>query len=264
MTGRAKNAEAARGVSVHAVEGLPLLGPGDDLPALLLGALGKNGFTLQDGDVLVVAQKAVSKVEGRQVRLADVVVSAQSRAIAPEADKPAEIVELIRGESDELMRVRPGVIIARHKSGVVAANAGIDASNVAPPEAETVLLWPKDPDASARRIREAVQWGAGVRIAVIISDSLGRAWRLGTTGAAIGVAGMKPLRDRCGETDLYGRTLQATIVAVADEIAAAASLVMGEAAEGVPAAIVRGARYEPCEESDLRALLRPREEDLFP
>jgi coenzyme F420-0:L-glutamate ligase/coenzyme F420-1:gamma-L-glutamate ligase len=156
------------------------------------------------------------------------------------------------------------VIIARHKTGIVAANAGIDASNVAPPEDETVLLWPKDPDASARRIREAVQWGAGVRIAVVICDSLGRAWRIGTTGAAIGVAGMKPVRDRCGEADLYGRTLQATFVAVADEIAAAASLVMGEAAEGAPAAIVRGAQFDPCEESDMRALLRPREEDLFP
>jgi coenzyme F420-0:L-glutamate ligase/coenzyme F420-1:gamma-L-glutamate ligase len=197
------------------------------------------------------------------VTLANISPSADSKRIAREAEKSAELVELIRRESEEVMRVRPGVVIARHKSGTVAANAGIDASNVAGDDG-VVLLWPEDPDASARHLRDAIASLCGVKVAVIISDSLGRAWRMGTTGAAIGVAGMNPLRDRCGEHDLMGRTLQATVVGVADEIAAAASLAMGEAAEGIPAAIVRGAIYEADDDAGLRAMLRPRAEDLFP
>jgi len=163
------------------------------------------------------------------------------------------------------MRVRENLVITRHRLGHVAANAGIDASNVAAlDEPETVLLWPVDPDASVARLREALQARFGVRLAVIMSDSLGRAWRMGTVGTAIGVAGMKPVRDRRGETDLFGRELKATIVAVADEIAAAASLVIGEAAEGVPAVLVRGAVYEPSEEGAAIDLLRPPDQDLFP
>lgn len=264
ITGRAKGAPVAREISAHPVCGLPMLQPGDDLAALIMASLSAEAFALRDGDVLVVAQKAVSKVEGRQVALSNVTPTALSHSIALESGKPAEVIELIRAESEELMRVKPGVVIARHKLGLVAANAGIDASNVAAPgDDETVLLWPKDPDDSARRLRDAIAWASGAEIAVIVSDSLGRAWRMGTTGSAIGVAGMIPLRDRCGESDLFGRTLQATVVAVADEIAAAASLVIGEAAEGIPAAIVRGATFASGD-GDMRALLRPRSEDLFP
>lgn len=264
ITGRPKDAPASRDVSVHPVDGLPLLQPNDNLADLVLKSLEQKRFTLRDGDVLVIAQKAVSKVENRFVKLDDVEVSDESRAIARDADKQPEVVELIQRESEEIMRVRAGVVIARHRTGVVAANAGIDSSNVAAPEENLVLLWPEDPDASAQRLRKAIQESAGASIAVIISDSLGRAWRVGTAGAAIGVAGMKPVRDMCGDTDLYGRKLEATNIAVADEIAAAASLVLGEAAEGVAAAVVRGASFDPCEDSGMQALLRSRSEDLFP
>jgi coenzyme F420-0:L-glutamate ligase/coenzyme F420-1:gamma-L-glutamate ligase len=263
ITGFPKAQSGRPMLSVHGVAGLPLLQPGDDLAALIAQALTAGGFVLQDGDVLVVAQKAISKVEGRQIALSGVVASAESEAAARESGKPAELIELIRRESDELMRVRPGVVISRHRLGTVAANAGIDASNVAG-DNDTVLLWPVDPDASAQRLRSALKRRCGATIAVVISDSLGRAWRLGTTGTAIGVAGLNPLRDRRGETDLTGRVLQATVVGVADEIAAAASLVIGEAAEGLPVAVVRGATYQASEDATISALLRSREEDLFP
>jgi coenzyme F420-0:L-glutamate ligase/coenzyme F420-1:gamma-L-glutamate ligase len=156
------------------------------------------------------------------------------------------------------------VIIARHRTGHVLANSGIDASNVGCGEDPAVLLWPLDPDASARRLRAALEAATGVRLGVIISDSVGRAWRMGTLGTAIGCAGLKPLRDRRGEHDLFGRELQATVIGVADEIASAASLVMGEAAEGTPVAIVRGATYD-ADDSDpgIGEILRPLEKDLF-
>jgi coenzyme F420-0:L-glutamate ligase/coenzyme F420-1:gamma-L-glutamate ligase len=161
------------------------------------------------------------------------------------------------------MRASPNVVITRHRTGQVLANAGLDASNVAADGGEVLLQWPADPDASARALRGALQARFGVKLAVIVSDSLGRAWRIGTTGHAIGVAGMKPLRDRRGETDLFGRELQATIIGVADEIAAAASLVMGEAAEGVPAVLVRGAAYVADDTAGLVEMVRPLAEDLF-
>lgn len=162
------------------------------------------------------------------------------------------------------MRVKPGLIVTRHRTGMVAANAGIDASNLADPAGpEMALLWPENPDASAAALRRALEDRFGVRLAVIVSDSLGRAWRMGTAGTAIGTSGMRPVRDRRGETDLFGRVLQATVVAVGDEIAAAASLVIGEAAEGIPAALVRGAVYEPCEETGSADLIRPLDQDLF-
>ena len=244
--------------------GLPLLKAGDDLATLIHTAMEASGEQLLDGDVLVVAQKAISKAEGRTIRLNAVSASREAQELAGVSGKPAEMVELILREASEVVRAVPGVVITRHRTGHVLANAGIDQSNVEQSGGDVALLWPVDPDASARELRHALQTRTGARIAVVISDSLGRAWRLGTTGHAIGVAGMKPLRDRRGETDLFGRELQATIIAVADEIAAAASLVMGEAAEGIPAAIVRGATYEPDEEeTGVSALLRPLEQDLF-
>jgi coenzyme F420-0:L-glutamate ligase/coenzyme F420-1:gamma-L-glutamate ligase len=204
-------------------------------------------------------------VEDRAVPLAGVTPGPAAPEAAAKADKDPAVVELIAAEAQELMRVVPGVIIARHRTGHVLANAGIDASNV-PDGADgpSVLLWPRDPDASARALRAALEARFGVRLAVIVSDSLGRAWRMGTIGAAIGVAGIKPLRDRRGETDLFGRELRATVIGVADEIAAAASLVIGEAAEGTPVAIVRGATYDPDPaDAGIGELLRPLEKDLF-
>jgi coenzyme F420-0:L-glutamate ligase/coenzyme F420-1:gamma-L-glutamate ligase len=259
ITGGAKPA----GLSVKAVPGLPLFAAGDDLAGAIAQAIEAMGETLEDGDVVVVAQKAVSKVEGRTVRLEDVVPGERARETAAKSEKDPALVELTLQESQELMRTAPNLVIVRHRTGHVLANAGIDASNVPQDGGQTVLLWPVDPDASAAGLRRALQTRFGVRLAVVISDSVGRAWRVGTMGQAIGVAGMKPLRDRRGETDLFGRELMATIVGVADEIAAAASLVIGEAAEGSPVAIVRGATYVADDEAAIGELLRPLEQDLF-
>jgi len=268
ITGMAKPAEGeapkSGGVSIHPLHGLPLFAAGDDLAGAIVSAITDAGLAPEDGDVIVVAQKVVSKVEDRAVALAGVPVSEHGRALAAESGKPAAMAELIAGESVEVMRVRENLIITRHKLGHVAANSGIDMSNVAALDApDTALLWPEAPDASAARLREALQAAFGVRLAVIISDSLGRAWRVGTTGHAIAVAGMKPLRDRRGETDLFGRVLQATVIGVADEIAAAASLVIGEAAEGTPVVLVRGAVYDAVEDGGIGELLRPIDQDLF-
>ena len=255
----------AHAVSVTPVVGLPLFRVGDDLAGAIGEALARADMPLHDGDVLVVAQKVVSKVEDRAVPMRTVVARPEAVDLAARSLKDPAVAELMLRESQEIVRVVPGVVITRHRTGHVLANAGIDASNVPKGEAgEAVLLWPEDPDASARRLRSALGARFGARIAVVISDSLGRAWRMGTTGHAIGVAGLKPLRDRRGETDLFGRELQATLIGVADEIAAAASLVMGEAAEGVPAAVVRGAVFVADEADEgVGELIRPLAQDLF-
>ena len=263
ITGHPKDAPAAAQLSVRALAALPMFQEGDDLAGAIIAAIRASGEFLQDGDVVVVAQKVVSKVEGRTVALADVTPGPGAIAAASEAGKEPAVVELIAAESQELMRVAPGVIITRHRSGHVLANSGIDASNVDGGGERCVLLWPLDPDASARRLRAVLEAAFAVRLAVIVSDSLGRAWRMGTLGTAIGSAGLKPLRDRRGERDLFGRTLEATVIGVADEICAAASLVMGEAAEGTPVAIVRGAAYDPDDEAGISEILRPLDKDLF-
>lgn len=243
------------------VRGLPLIVPGDDIATLIGDAVAAGGG-LRDGDVVVVAQKIVSKAEGRLVRLADVAVTPAGREAAERSGKSAAQVTLVLAEAAEVMRVVPGVVITRHRTGHVLANSGIDASNAVAGGGH-VVLWPDDPDASARRLRTAFEARFGVAVAVIVSDSLGRAWRMGTTGTAIGSAGLAPLRDRRGEPDLFGRRMEATLIGVADEIAAAASLVMGEAAEGVPAAIVRGATYVRDDAAGIGTILRPVAQDLF-
>jgi coenzyme F420-0:L-glutamate ligase/NADPH-dependent F420 reductase len=263
ITGRPKDQPAAATVSIRALPGLPMFQAGDDLAGAIAVAVRAAGEPLAAGDVVVVAQKVVSKAEGRTARLADVVPGAAALEAAARADKDPAVVELIAAESQELMRVTPGVIITRHATGHVLANAGIDASNVEGGGSDQVLLWPQDPDASAARLRHDLEAAFGVRLAVIISDSLGRAWRMGTMGHAIGTSGLKPLRDRRGESDLFGRELQATVIGIADEIASAASLVIGEAAEGTPVAIVRGARYDADEAVGVGEILRPLEKDLF-
>lgn len=244
------------------ITGIPLVQPGDDLAAIIARAIERMGERLQEGDVVVVAQKIVSKAEGRVVDLRTVRPGPDALVLARQADKDPRLVELILRESNEILRVRPGLIIVEHRCGFVCANAGIDHSNVAGDE-ERVLLLPENPDRSAALLRRYWQRVFAVRnLAVIINDSHGRAWRLGTVGVAIGVAGMQPLTDRRGSPDLMGRTLQVTVVGTADELAAAASAVMGQADEGIPAVIVRGARYRPGEGS-LRDMLRSRELDLF-
>jgi coenzyme F420-0:L-glutamate ligase/coenzyme F420-1:gamma-L-glutamate ligase len=253
-----------KSLTVTALAGLPMFAAGDDLAGAIGDAIAASGPDLHDGDVVVVAQKVVSKVEGRARPLADVRPSDTAREIAGQSGKEPEVVELILQEAVETMRVGPNLLIVRNRQGHVLANAGVDASNVPTGDkGPEVLLWPVDPDASARALRAALQARFGVRLAVIVSDSLGRAWRMGTTGHAIGSAGLKPVLDRRGESDLFGRELKATVIGVADEIAAAASLIIGEAAEGSPVAVVQGAAYIADDEAGVGELLRPLEQDLF-
>ncbi|HUA53286.1 MAG TPA: coenzyme F420-0:L-glutamate ligase [Candidatus Sulfotelmatobacter sp.] len=237
---------------------------GDDLARLVQDGLAACGERLRDHDVLVLAQKIVSKAEGRSVRLADVVPSARARELAPQCDKDPRLVELILSEAAEVLRVRPGVIVVVHRLGFVLANAGIDRSNVAPDadEAERVLLLPRDPDGSASALREALRVATGADVAVIINDSLGRAWRNGTLGTALGASGLPALVDLRGRPDMFQRALQTTEVGLGDEIAAAASLLMGQADEGRPIVLVRGLRFERRTGSGAE-LIRRRELDMF-
>ena len=251
-------------ITLVAVPGIPHVHAGDDVAALLLDALGRAGLALQDGDVIAIAQKIVSKAEGRQVRLADVTPSARAVELAGQVGKDARLMELILRESVEVSRLRPGVIIVRHRLGFTSANAGIDRSNVQLDggEEEAVLLLPLDPDASAVSLCAALRATTGAAVGVVITDSHGRPFRLGTVGVAIGVAGLPALWDRRGEADLYGYRLQHTDVGLADEIAAAAGLLMGQAAEGRPAVLIRGLRL-PEAEGRATDLVRPPELDLY-
>lgn len=258
------------GLLVHPVQDLPLVRCGDNLALLICAALERAGFALQDGDVLVLAQKIVSKAEGRQILLADVEASAEAVQIAAEVDKDPRLVELVLRESESIIRKTRGVLIVRHRLGIVSANAGIDQSNISHDGGESALLLPLDPDESARRLRADFAQGqglgrnsaSGLNIGIIISDSINRPWRMGTVGIAIGSAGITVLDDRRGQTDMFGRELKVTMINRADSIATAAMLVMGETTERVPAAVVRGF---PAENSSQQAAdsLRPLAEDLF-
>jgi coenzyme F420-0:L-glutamate ligase/coenzyme F420-1:gamma-L-glutamate ligase len=247
------------------LKNIPFIQTGDNLAEIILAALREEAIKLQDGDILVLAQKIVSKAEGRRVNLTAVTPSAKAVELAKRIEKDPRLVELVLGESREVLRTRSGTIIVEHKLGFVCANAGIDHSNVAgegDPEEEWVLLLPEDPDASAQALRERLETASGAVIGVMIIDSHGRAWRLGVVGAAIGLAGMPGLVDLRGEPDLFGYTLRITQIAAADELAAAASLVMGQAAEGTPVVHVRGFPYT-LREGSLKELLRPKEQDMF-
>ena len=308
---------------IRAISGIPEVRPGDDLAELLADAFVRSGEMLRDGDVLVVAQKIVSKAEGRIVRLADVVPSPRAVELAARTDKDPRAVEVILGESVEVLRAVPGVLIVETRHGIVLANAGADMSNIEHDvEDDHLLLLPEDPDASAERLRAALairmeaaavsradtatgaganagsdatafagtgpgvmpspaggirpgtvmgtRTGPGSRgqgLGVIVADSVGRAWREGTVGLAIGVSGLPARLDRRGEPDLFGRALHVTEVGIADSIASAASIVMGEGAEGRPAALVRGLSFDDRSEAEragrARDLVRPRERDLF-
>lgn len=246
-----------------ALPGVPLARPGDDLCRMVINALDAAAISLEDGDVVVLAQKIVSKAEGRQVALASVTPSPSALELAGKTGKDPRLVELILSEADDIVRVRPDLIIVRHRLGLVLANAGIDQSNVDAGEGPQALLLPIDPDASAAKLRAALHEATGRTVAVLVIDSLGRPWRVGTIGTAIGVAGISALLNLRGQPDLNGRKLVSSELGLADEIAAAASLVMGQAAEGTPIALVRGLDYT-ADGSTARALLRPRAMDLFP
>lgn len=245
-----------------ALPDFPMVAPGDDLAGFVVEGVARLGLALAPQDVVVLAQKVVSKAEGRLVRLADVVPSERAVALAAEVRKDPRLVELILSESVRVVRTRPDVLIVEHRLGLTMANAGIDQSNIRHDDGEAALLLPRDPDASAARLRGEIARRAGVAPAVVINDSFGRAWRRGTTGIAIGAAGLPALVDRRGETDLHGRTLRATMIAYADEIAAAASLVMGQAREATPVVLVRGLEWS-APDNPAAALIRPPEEDLF-
>jgi coenzyme F420-0:L-glutamate ligase / coenzyme F420-1:gamma-L-glutamate ligase len=240
---------------VFALEGLPEVQRGDDLAALVADAAARAGG-LENGDVVVVAQKVVSKAEGRIVRLDDVVPSARARQLA--ADRDPRHVQVVLDESARIVRSRPPLLIAETRHGFVCASAGVDASNA--PAADTLVLLPVDPDASARRLREGLRARTGADVGVIVSDSFGRPFRQGTTDVALGVAGIAPLRDLRGTRDAVGYRLQATVIAVADEIAGAAELVLGKAS-GRPAAVVRGLDVRG--EGSAHDLVMPAERDLF-
>jgi coenzyme F420-0:L-glutamate ligase / coenzyme F420-1:gamma-L-glutamate ligase len=250
-------------MSLYALPGLPLVEPGDDVAQLLIGALQANAVGLQQDDVVVIAQKIVSKAENCYRRLCDVVVTDEARSRAVQCDKDPALVQLILDESKEVLRVRKGAIVVEHRNGYVHANAGIDRSNITTEGGEErVLLLPDDPDASANAIRAALMQHFGVTCAVIINDSAGRAWRQGTCGFTIGAAGIEVINNMIGAPDLFGRKLEITEVAIADELAAAASFLMGQADEASPVVLVRGARYRRSEHGS-NALIRPRHMDLF-
>lgn len=257
---------AAGALSFMPVSGVPEIRPGDDLAAVLERALAHAANpALQDDDVLVVSQKVVSKAEDRYVELDTVTPGAEARALAERCGKDARLVELVLRESSEVMRVAPGVLIVRHRLGFVVANAAIDQSNLAEHARERALLLPADPDASARTLRDALHARLGVRVAVLIADSFGRAWRMGVSGTCIGCAGLHALVDIRGRSDRSGRTLQVTQLAVADQLCASAALVSGEADEGRPLIIVRGVPREYyCDDPrGARTLVRPLTQDLF-
>ncbi len=248
-----------------ALKQIPLIRQGDDLADIIVSALIANQISLEHDDILVLGQKIVSKAEGRIVNLAGVSPGEQARQLATEVDKDPRLVELILQESHAVLRTRSGTIIVEHKLGFICANAGIDHSNVAgvgDAQEEFVLLLPEDPDGSAASLRRKVETSFGKRIGVMIIDSHGRAWRIGTVGMCIWLSGIPGVMDERGWKDLFGYTLRITIVGVADELAAAASLLMGQAAEATPVVHVRGFPY-PLREGSLQELIRPRELDLF-
>jgi coenzyme F420-0:L-glutamate ligase/coenzyme F420-1:gamma-L-glutamate ligase len=245
--------------------GIPFIQPGDDLAAIILQAIQRAGLTLQDGDILVVAQKIISKAEGRMVNLATIEPSERANQLALQCGKDPRLVELNLRESNAVLRVRPGTMIVEHRLGFICANAGIDHSNVAGEgndQEEWVLLLPENPDATAQSLRQRWEDTSGVKVGVLIIDSHGRAWRLGVVGVTIGLAGVPGVFDLRGKQDLFGYTLRITEVGVADELAAAASLVMGQADEKTPVVHVRGFGY-PLRESSLSEILRPKDQDLF-
>ena len=252
-------------LTITPLKGIPIITPGMDLAEVITTGLDLSNLELQDNDIIVVTQKIVSKSEGRLVNLATITPSEAALDLGVKTEKDPRLVELILRESHQVLRTRPGTIIVEHNLGFICASAGIDHSNVrgeGSVNEEWVLLLPENPDETAHKIRKALEAKCGVHIGVLINDSHGRAWRIGTVGITVGISGIPAVVDERGWKDLTGYTLKITEVGAADELAAAASLVMGQAAEGTPIVLVRGFPY-PLRESSLGELLRPREQDFF-
>jgi coenzyme F420-0:L-glutamate ligase/coenzyme F420-1:gamma-L-glutamate ligase len=249
-------------VQLIPLPGIPFIKPGDDLGQLVLEACQKTGLQLAGTDIIVIAQKIVSKAEGRFVRLSEVTPSERARELAAVTEKPAEQVEVILWDTAEVVRVRPNVLLVQHKLGFISANAGIDHSNVSS-EPDMLLRLPANPDASAKAIRQRLVELAGVKPPVLIIDSHGRPWRRGTVGVVIGLSGLAPVQDLRGTPDLFGETLKHTEVGFTDQVAAAATLLMGQAAEGCPVVVVRGLPFTLDEQATAAEVLRAREMDLF-
>ncbi|MDC6472084.1 coenzyme F420-0:L-glutamate ligase [Luminiphilus sp.] len=248
------------------LQDFPAVAAGDSLGALILSAITRQGFMPEPSSMVVIAQKVVSKAEGRLIRLDTVKVTPEARTLAQETGKDDRLVTLILQESKALIRVRPGLIIAEHRTGHILANAGIDSSNVGVMDDEAgshVLLWPEDPDGSASKLSAYLTEALGFTVPVVINDSLGRPWRMGTVGFAIGVSGFEPVWDQVGERDLDGRIMQVTAPAIADSLAAAASLVQGETDQGQPVVWVEGFQARESDVATAGHLLRPVEQDMF-
>lgn len=246
-----------------ALESFPLVEPGDSLIDLLIDNLQHNKLELQNNDVLVIAQKIISKAENCYAYLNDVEPSSEAEKLAVEVDKDPRLVQLILDESKEVVRKRLGVMIVEHRLGYVHANAGIDRSNISSDEHNPrVLLLPKDSDKSAAELRSALKERLNLDIKIIINDSAGRAWRNGTLGFAIGTAGFEPIQDLIGNKDIFGKPLEVSTVAVADELAAAGSFLMGQAGESKPVVIIRNAKL-PTKEVGSQSLIRDKSVDLF-
>jgi coenzyme F420-0:L-glutamate ligase / coenzyme F420-1:gamma-L-glutamate ligase len=254
-----------KNLSITSLPDIPMVNTGDDLVNFIWRGLTKAQIKLEDNDILVVAQKIVSKAEGRWVNLVTVQPTARAISLAKIIEKDPRLIELVLRESNEVLRTRVGTIIVEHRLGFICANAGIDHSNVAgeaKPGEEWVLLLPEDPDGSAKSMCQKLEQLSGVQLGVMIIDSHGRAWRQGVVGVAIGISGLPGIVDMRGKTDLFGYNLRITTIGVADELAAAASLVMGQADEATPIVHVRGFPYE-LREGKLIELLRPKDTDLF-
>jgi coenzyme F420-0:L-glutamate ligase/coenzyme F420-1:gamma-L-glutamate ligase len=253
---------AAAQLTLTALPDVPIVVRGDDLGGLVAAGLRRASLRLETGDVVVLAQKIVSKSEGRAVALSSITPSPRAIELSLVVQKDPRLVELILSESNEILRARPGVLVVEHRLGFVMANAGIDQSNIQQEGEEHALLLPRDPDASCAELREALRQSTGVDVAILIIDSIGRAWRMGTVGHALGVSGMAALLDLRGAPDLFGRNLRTSELGLADEVAAAASLVMGQAGEGTPIVLARGVPYAR-RDAKARELIRPRAMDLF-
>ena len=249
-------------ISLTTLSRIPLIARGDDLAAIILRAVADDGLRFNAGDIVVVAQKIVSKCEGRLIPLASVTPSEEAIELANATDKDPRMAQLILDEAAYVMRRKPGVIIVRHKLGHVGANAGIDQSNVEHAGGEHALLLPADPDASAMRLQQALSTAAGCHLGVIICDSMNRPWRLGTVGGAIGCAGIEVLDDRRGQHDMFGRELKVTMINRADSIATMATLIMGESIERTPVTVVQGFAVD-AQHGCAADIIRPAADDLF-
>jgi len=248
-------------IQIIGIEDLPIIKTGDNLAELICQTAEKQGTPIQNGDIIVVSHIIVSRAEGRVINLSEVEPSPFAMQLAKELNKDPRLVEVILRESKGIIRMGDGKLITETKHGFICANSGVDISNV--PDENKVALLPEDPDASARKIREEIKRITGKDTAVIISDTHGRPLREGEINIAIGVAGIKPIRDRRGEKDLFGYTLRIKRTAIADELASAAELIIGQASEGIPVAIIRGYKYPKSEEAKATELIRPRDKDLF-